>query len=477
MSSMGIKSRRAVALVTVAFLLVAGGLLALYLTSNRREVTTSSQAAYDAYRQGIENLRRFYRKDAQVDFAKALSLDPNFAMAMVRLAGLSNQEQSKSLMERARRLRDRLNDHEKLWLDLASMDEKASREDRLRILRAIREKYPDDIDATEMIAGYQMSEGRTEEAIHTMMEILSKDPNNAGVYNQCGYYYAYRGEYDRAIENLKKYQFMAPNQANPYDSLGEIQAYSGRYDEAIANLNKALSLKPDFFDSNGNLAVVFEGQGDPKKAIEYYLKAAKDSLTEGKRMDYYARALRTAVYSGDKAAAREVAALVADLPKGKDTEIRKEYVAAILDLVDGRWAEAEKHLSEVHPKVLANFQKEFPDSSRKPHFPHWNMLMALAKERLGKTEEAIALYEKNANPPNPWDNFESRRWVYEARARLAALVARKGDLDRAEKLLAENRAWNPSWAPTKEFEQAVAAQRRDKVLAATGQAGDRQGAR
>ena len=476
MSKMGIKSRRAVALVTVAFLLVAGGLLAFYLTSNRREVTTSSQAAYEAYRQGIENLRRHYGKDAQVDFAKALSLDPNFAMAMVRLAWLSNQEQAKSLIERARRLRDRLNERERLWLDLASMDEKASREDRLRILRAIHEKYPDDIDATQTIAMYQISEGRTEEAIHTMMEVLSKDPNNAEVYNQCGYYYAYRGEYEKAIENLKKYQFMAPNQANPYDSLGEIQAYSGHYDEAITNLNKALALKPDFFDSSAHLAVVFEGKGEPKKAIEYYLKAARDSL-EGKRTEYYGAALRAALYSGDKAAAREVAARFAELPKTKETEIRKDYIQAVLDLVEGRPAEAEKLLAEIYPKVLANFEKEKYDSPRKPHFPHWNLLMALAKERQGKTDEAIALYEKNVNPPYPWNNFESRRWVYESRARLAALVAKKGDVDRAEKLLAENRAWNPSWAPTKEFELAVAAQRRDKVLSATGQAGDRQGAR
>jgi tetratricopeptide (TPR) repeat protein len=474
---MGIKSRRAVVFVAVAFLLVAGGLLALYLTSNRREVTTSSQAAYEAYRQGIENLRRYYRKDAQVDFAKALSLDPNFAMAMVRLAGLSNQDQAKSLIERARRLRDRLNERERLWLDLASMDEKASREDRLRILRAIREKYPDDIDATQMIAMYQMSEGRTEEAIHTMMGVLAQDPNNAEVYNQCGYYYAYRGEYDKAIDNLKKYQFMAPNQANPYDSLGEIQAYSGRYDEAIANLNKALSLKPDFFDSNAHLAVAFEGKGDSKKAIEYYLKAARDSLTEGKRMEYYLAALWAALDSGDKATARDVAARVAELPKGKDTEIRKLAVDAILDLLEGRPAEAEKKLTELHPKVLANFEKENYDSHRKPHFPRWNMLMALAKERQGRTDEAIALYEKNVNPPYPWDNFGSRRWVFESRARLAALLAQKGDVDQAEKLLAENRAWNPNWAPTKEAELTVAAQRREKVNSATGQAGDRQGAR
>ncbi len=92
MKRMSVKSRRAIALIAVVFLLVAGGLAALYL-SNRREVTTSSAAAYEAYREGIENIQRFYRKEAQVAFARALALDPNFAMAMLRLAGLSNSDQ------------------------------------------------------------------------------------------------------------------------------------------------------------------------------------------------------------------------------------------------------------------------------------------------------------------------------------------------------------------------------------------------
>src|SRR5580765_8416480 len=144
MDRMGIKSRRAVALVTVLFLLVAGGLLALLLTNNRREVTTSSQAAYEAYRAGVENVRRFYRKEARADFGRALSLDPNFAMAMLRLASQSGMDQYKSLVERAARLRGRLNEREQLWVDFYSLGEKGTREERLKLAAKIHEKYPDD---------------------------------------------------------------------------------------------------------------------------------------------------------------------------------------------------------------------------------------------------------------------------------------------------------------------------------------------
>jgi len=56
--------------------------------------------------------------------------------------------------------------------------------------------------------------------------------------------------------------------------------------------------------------------------------------------------------------------------------------------------------------------------------------------------------------------------IYEARAHVAAALARQGNLDAADKLIAENRKWNPSWAPTRELEAAVAELRREKVLAA-----------
>jgi len=460
------KSRRAVVLVTVVFLLVAGGLAALYL-SNRREVTTTSAAAYEAYQEGVANERRYYMKDAQVAYAKALELDPNFAMAMLRLARASNKEKAVSLVDRAVRLRGRLNDRERLYIDLASADMAGNLEGRNKAAQAIREKYPEDIDAAMILASNEMVKGNVDRALQIFSELIAIDPNNAGVYNQIGYYYAWRGDYDKAMENLRKYQFMAPDQANPYDSLGEVQAFSGHYAEAIANLNRALALKPDFFESYGHLGVAYEGMGDSAKAIESYLRAARECTIESRRGDYLTQALRVAFRSGDKTAFRQIAQKILELPRDKQYEMISTYADAALNLLEGQPAEAERRLKELRPKLEASFQKDLKASPYKPYFPRWNALMALAKLQQGKSDEAIALYEELANPPIPWGNFEQRRYVYEGRARLAELLARKGDLDRAEKLLAENHRWNPDWAPSKPAELVVSQLRREKVLAAT----------
>ena len=94
------------------------------------------------------------------------------------------------------------------------------------------------------------------------------------------------------------------------------------------------------------------------------------------------------------------------------------------------------------------------------------VLVLGAGAAVGKVDDALKFYEISANPPNNYLNFDQRRWIMEGRAKVAVLVARKGDLDRAEKLIAENRKWNPSWAPCRGAEATVAELRRTKVLAA-----------
>ena len=69
----------------VLLLIAAAGAAAVYSRGNR-DITTSSQEAYQAWRDGLENERRFYFKEARVGFARALQLDPQFAMAMIGLA-------------------------------------------------------------------------------------------------------------------------------------------------------------------------------------------------------------------------------------------------------------------------------------------------------------------------------------------------------------------------------------------------------
>ncbi|HEX9303883.1 MAG TPA: tetratricopeptide repeat protein [Thermoanaerobaculia bacterium] len=457
--------RRAVSLFGFLLVAVAGVAAALYL-SNRRDVTTSSDEAYRVYREATENERRFYTKEARVGFARALELDPDFAMAMLGLARMSEREQARSLVHRAERLKSRLTDRERRHVDLHLAIYEKGPEERQKIAHEILERYPDDFRATSMVAMYEASKGRTEEAVKVFTKLLEADPNSAEAYNLIGYYYGYRGDYEKAIENLKKYQFMAPDQANPHDSLGEIQAYSGHYDEAIQNLNRALTIKPDFYAPYDHLGVAYEGKGDYARAFENYLKAAEFMPLESERAYFLFRALRVALISNDLPSARTLLPRFEKCPKDDRWEIGKPVVLATYDLLEGMPKEAERKLTEGKPKadqLLKKMMARRPDY--KPYFPEWNWMMARTKVALGKEAEAVPLYQQMVNPPNGWEKFEGRLMVYEGRAQLATILAKQGELDRAEKLLEENHKWNPTWAPTRPAEQTVAQLRREKVLA------------
>ncbi len=454
----------------ILLLLVAAGAATVYSKSSR-DVTTSSDEAYQAWREAIENERRFYFKEARVGFARALELDPQFAMAMVGLARNSEKTQRLALTERANRERGRLTDHERLHVDLmlAMNDQNMKRFND--IARTIHGKYPGDIRAAQILAKAEFDAGHSDRAFQIFGEVLAREPNNADAYNQIGYYYGYRGEYDKAIENLKKYQFMAPDQANPYDSLGEIQAFSGHYDEAIANLSEALKRKPDFFESYGHLGVAYEGKGDVEKAVENYVRASKEAITDGGRVENRMKAFRVAAMAGNLPLARDIALQAQALPHDKaydaHWEIGTYSAKGVIAMQEGRYADAERDLLVAKQKWDVLVAKELKGSDRKPYWPFWTFVSARNKVAQGKIDEAIPLFEQMVNPPNPWSDFESRRWVYEGRAGLAELLARKGDLDRADRLLAENHKWNPGWAPSRSAELAVAEMHREKVQAAS----------
>lgn len=463
------KSRRIIAVVGAVFLLVAAGAAALFYAS-RRELTTSSAEAARVYREADFKERCFYFKEARLGFARALELDPDFAEAMLGLARLSGEgEQASTLVQKAARLKDRLTERERLHVEMALAHAEKRWGDFLEIAARIHARYPADVRAAMALCVAELAKGNNEGAVKIFQELLARDPNNPDAYNQIGYYYAYRGETERGLEQLKKYQFMLPESANPYDSLGEVLANAGRYDEAIANLEKALKIKPDFFESWGHLGLAYEGKGEPAKAIAAYVKAAELADNDGKRTDSLASALRTAICARDRASAEDIGSRLVRLPKttGSYAEVGKELTLAALDLASDRLAEAERRLNEVLPKWEALASKEKVPAFWKLDWPAWNLVMSLTKLREGKEAEALVLLEKLASPPNPWRDFAGRRMVYEGRAQLAALLARQGDLVRAEKLLEENRKWNPSWAPTREAELAVAQIRREKVVAAT----------
>jgi tetratricopeptide (TPR) repeat protein len=396
-------------------------------------------------------------------------------MAMMSLADMTpDHDQAVGFLRRAAKQREHLTERERYHVDIALANVDGKPDQALQLAGELHAKYPADVKGAQIIAGAALVRGDRDTAIKTYEDLLAADPNNADPYNQIGYYYGYRGEYDKAIDNLERYRFISRDNANPFDSLGENQAYSGHYNEAIENLNHALAIKADFSPAYQHLGVAYEGLGDFPKAVQMYEKAATFEGPETDRRGMLTAALRAALIGGDRAKALDLLDQIGKIPpdpKNAYAHIGQEFLAAVRDLVENRPADAERRLNALRPQLEARWESNRKAGKItpgfKPHFAEWNYAMAIALEKQGRTDEALALWQKNANPPNPFIDFGDRRWIMEARAKVAEILAKKGDLDAAEKLIAENRKWNPSWAPCRPSEELVAEARRAKVLAAS----------
>ena len=179
--------------------------------------------------------------------------------------------------------------------------------------------------------------------------------------------------------------------------------------------------------------------------------------------------MRAACENEDAARIQEVHAKLEKIaPSPKYGELHKAIAEAAYDVCAGNPAAAMPRLAFVKTKLEELSAKEPKAEGYEPKSQDAGLFMLTAKalEKQGKTDEAFALWKKVAEPPSPYKTFPDRRWIYEARAHMAEVLARRGDLDAAEKLIAENRKWNPSWAPTRSQEMTVAELRREKVLAA-----------
>jgi tetratricopeptide (TPR) repeat protein len=176
-------------------LLIAGaGVSAALYLANKRDLTTSSKAAYDLYRDAELNMKRFYFKEARVGYAKALELDPNFAMAMLGLAQLSpERDQRIALARRAARERDHLTERERYIVDMAKAEADGKPDVSHELALQLHARYPGDYIGANAMARDAMVKGKPDEAMKYYEDLLSVDPNNAEAYNQIGYQYGYRG--------------------------------------------------------------------------------------------------------------------------------------------------------------------------------------------------------------------------------------------------------------------------------------------
>jgi tetratricopeptide (TPR) repeat protein len=233
------------------------------LGTHRHPIATSSPEAQKYFDQGMVMLFGFNHEEAYRAFEKAAQLDPTAAMphwgmALVTGANYNDVEPEVNRLKRARAEVDKAlalstagPENERAYVealakryvaDPASADKAALAHDYNAAMRALSQKYPDDLDAATLYAESGMnlrpwklygSDGTpaegTEEIVAVLESVLKREPNHPGA----NHYYIHAVEAsrhpERALPSAARLETLVPNAGHLVHMPSHVYIRTGNY--------------------------------------------------------------------------------------------------------------------------------------------------------------------------------------------------------------------------------------------------------
>lgn len=375
-------------------------------------VTTTSEEARKEFLQGRDLQEKLLIQDSIQHYDKALSLDPNFALAELNRAQVSpTGKEFFDHLKKAVTLADKASNGEKLLIlgNEAGANGNAAKQKEL--LEQLVAAYPNDERAHFNLGGYYFGQQDFAQAIEHYKKATEINPTYSGAFNILGYAYRQNNDNANAEVAFKKYTELIPNDPNPYDSLAELYLKMGRFDESIAQYRKALTIDPNFINSYQGIAAALMYQGKPDEAAAELQKLTDKARSDAER--------RTALF----------ALTVVDVDSGKMDkaleEVEKQYTLGektndvagmtgdlqlkgniLLEMgkPDDAKAEFEKLVKMTDASTLS---QEIKDNTKLFH--HYNLArVALAKKDMATAKsEADAFSAGTASQKNPFQTKQS----------------------------------------------------------------------
>ena len=253
-------------------------------TTGKIAVTTASEEARKEFLAGRDLQEKLRVTDSIAHFDKAISLDPNFALAELNRANVSpTAKEFFAHLNNAVSLAAKASDGERMLIQATEAGANANPTKQKEILEQLVAAYPNDERAHFNLGGYYFGQQEFTRAIDHYKKATEIAPDYSTAYNILGYAYRQNAAYNDAENAFKKYIELIPNDANPYDSYAELLLKMGRFDEAIAQYNKALSIQPTFLNSHFGIAAALAYQGKASEAQAELEKITSKARTDGER--------------------------------------------------------------------------------------------------------------------------------------------------------------------------------------------------
>ncbi len=236
------------------------------------QASTSNVEAYRHYQLGIDYARRFLTTEAIRELEEAVRLDPQFALAYLRLADQyffqGDLRRSNELAIKVDQMQARLPRFDQLSLQVLKAGRSRDQEAEAAARQTLVSEFPREGNERGILGATLSALGKRDQSLDVFRQGLALDPKNEDLLNLQSYEFANWGDFSSALNANDAYMAIRPGDPNPLDSRGDILFMAGRDDEAVAAYRKVLDLKPDFGDYAEylKLAIVYTDQKKPDMA-------------------------------------------------------------------------------------------------------------------------------------------------------------------------------------------------------------------
>ena len=403
--------------------------------------TTSSEEARKEFLQGRDLSEKLLIQDSIQHFDKAISLDPNFALAELNRAQVSpTGKEFFEHLKKAVALADKASNGERLLILANDAGANGNAAKQKQYLDQLAAAYPNDERAHFNLGGYYFGQQDMPQAIEHYKKATELAPTYSTAFNILGYAYRQNADYANSEQAFKKYIDLIPNDPNPYDSYAELLLKMGRFDEAITQYRKALTIDSNFINSHQGIAAALMYQGKPDEANAELQKITDKARSDAERRTALFAMTVVHIDSGKTDKALEaveqqytLGEKTNDLPAMTGDLQLKGNIMLETGKPDEAKALFERGLSMTEG---SNLSQEIKDNAKLFH--HYNLArVALAKKDLATAKtEAEAFRKGTENLKNP---FQTKQ-VHEL---LGMIALEAKDYDTAVSELQQSNQQNP----------------------------------
>jgi len=221
----------------------------LSIDRDLKDVTTSSIDAYRHYAEGISLHERGREMQAATPLEKAVEIDPDFALALMKLAvvhsNLGHSNLKRQYAERALQHVDRLTPRERLYIEgYYYSDRTETLGKAIDAYKKGLEIYPDAASSRNNLGLLYLRLERYDDAIREYEELRRRSFEFPGSYASLAFAYSCLGAFDKAQAVLEQFLREHPDSSTAYRSLADVMLVAGRLDEAATAYDRARQLNP-----------------------------------------------------------------------------------------------------------------------------------------------------------------------------------------------------------------------------------------